>query len=247
MEKNFLSDVIRAKKESIEKIKRGRHPFFMEEGFFLIGEIKLSSPSIGIINPQLDIASQIEAYEKGGVSAISVVTEERFFNGSPELLKKVRSLTRLPILRKDFIIDEIQIYETLLLGADLILLISSILPLKKLKSFIRLCHKIGLTPLVEVHSEKDVEKAYRADARLIGINNRNLKTLEVSIENTIKLMPVIKDRFKEKEITIISESGISSPDQVKILKSVGIKGILVGHSLLTTGNPAEKVRELLSV
>ncbi|MBC7239776.1 MAG: indole-3-glycerol-phosphate synthase TrpC, partial [Chloroflexi bacterium] len=148
MKRNFLSEVINAKKETLNRIKKGEslNPFFKEKDFFLIGEIKLSSPSTGVIKANLDIASQIEAYEKGGASAISVVTEEKFFNGDAELLKKVRNLTKLPILRKDFIIDEIQIYESFFLGADLVLLISSILSSKKLRSFVTLCRKLGLIP-----------------------------------------------------------------------------------------------------
>lgn len=246
MGKNILSEIIRRKKLFIkEKIKKDVFPLLKEKNFFLIGEIKLSSPSTGVINPNLDIKLQIEAYEKGGASAISVVTEETFFGGSLDLLTEIRKLTKLPILRKDFIIDQLQVYESFFYGADLILLISSILSLSKLKNFLSLCHRLGLTPLVEVHTEEDLRKAFEAGAKFIGINNRNLKTLEISIENTLNLMPLIKKLYKDEDILVISESGINSKEQVKLIKNAGVNGILVGLSLLTAEDPSNKIKEFL--
>ncbi|MCS7233966.1 MAG: indole-3-glycerol phosphate synthase TrpC [Synergistetes bacterium] len=245
MKKNIISDIIKNKEKLLKLKKNDSLSVFKRKSFFLIGEIKISSPSTGVINPNLNVKTQVEAYEKGGASAISVVTEECFFGGSLELLKKVKELTNLPILRKDFIIDKLQIYESFFYGADILLLISSILSLAKLKSFIRLCQDLGLTPLVEVHTEEDLEKAFKAGARLIGINNRNLETLEVSIENTLKLMPILNRFSKNKDILVISESGISSREDVKLLKSIGVNGILVGFSLLTAEDPLRKIKELL--
>lgn len=244
----MLSEIIKRKKGKLRSMKRKGKDFFealKNKGFFLIGEIKIASPSTGLIKESLDISFQTRAYEEGGASAISVVTEENFFRGNLDLLREVRRNTILPLLRKDFVIDPVQIYESFLHGTDILLLISSLLPTGKLRSFIKLCEKLGILPLVEIHSIEDAEKAYRAGAYFIGINNRNLETLEVSIEHTLKVLPCIKELFNDRNAIIISESGISSPEHTKLLKDHGINGVLVGLSLLKTHDPARKVRELL--
>ncbi len=245
---NVLFEIVNRKKQTLEASKRkGRELFELlkKKDFFLIGEIKISSPSAGVIKGDIDVVKQVKAYEKGGASAISVVTEESFFKGSIDLLREVRKNTELPVLRKDFIIDPIQVYESFFNGADLLLLISRILSLRELKYFIDLCETLGIIPLVEVHSHKDIYKAYKAGAYFIGINNRDLRTFKVSVEHTVRLLPIIRKVFNDREIIVISESGISTPEHTHLLKSHRVDGILVGYSLLTSDNPAEKIKELL--
>ena len=193
----------------------------------IIAEIKKASPSAGIIAENFDPVQKAKEYEVNGASALSILTEEDFFMGSMEHLKKVKMITSLPILRKDFMIDEYQIYESKLIGADCILLIASILSDKKIEDFINIAKEVELDYLIEVHDEAELERIAHHKEALIGINNRDLKTFEVDLDNSVRLRKL----FKEENI-FIAESGIKSREDMNYLKLNDIKVFLIGESLM---------------
>ena len=222
-----------------------RRPFrtLFDQGPVLIAEIKPKSPSAGELIPKYGHAVSIfeiaDLYGKSETDAISALTDEKYFGGSIELLKEVRSRVPQAVFRKDFIIDEYQVYETLLSGADAFLLIATILEEETLVTLMKLGQELGLEYLVEVHDEKDVEKALRAGGELIGINNRDLASLKIDIETTHKLLGRIP-----KNIPVVSESGIESAADVRKVREWGARGILVGTSILISPNPLEKISQL---
>jgi indole-3-glycerol phosphate synthase len=209
----------------------------------LIAELKRASPSKGILAPHLDLFQVADIYTQNGASAISVLTDEKFFLGKLETLRELRFTHRseLPLLRKDFIIDEIQLYESRANGADAILLIAAALPDDKLFADLHaVALELGLTPLVEVHDEAETERALKLkDVELIGINNRNLATFEVSLETTERLRPMIP-----YEIAVVAESGIFNAKDVERLSNANVDAILVGEALVTSEDIPTKVREL---
>jgi indole-3-glycerol phosphate synthase len=207
----------------------------------LIAEIKHASPSAGVIKEEVNLQRAITAYESGGASAISVLTEAHFFKGDLSHLREVKGATTLPVLQKDFILDPFQIYEGRAEGADAILLIASLLEKEELRDFVDLARKLEMFPLVEVHHEDDLEKALALDLPLIGINNRDLRTLEVDLKTTLRLRKAIPSETK-----VISESGIRNSEDVRLLKEAGVNGILVGEILMRSPDPASKIRELLT-
>ncbi len=192
----------------------------------IIAEIKRSSPSKGIIQMDFSPQKQAEIYELAGVNAISVLTEDRYFDGRDEYLKLVKDRTKKPILRKDFIVDEYQIRESKILGADAILLIVAILQ-KNLKDFYELAKSLEMDSLVEVHDEKELEIALECGCEIIGINNRNLKDFTVDFTTTERLIKKIPD-----EITVVSESGIKTVKDVRYLSSIGVDAVLIGETLM---------------
>jgi len=208
----------------------------------LIAEIKQASPSAGIIHARADIPGIARAYEAAGACAISVLTEKHFFGGELNHLRQVKEVVSLPVLQKDFIVDPFQIYEGRAAGADAVLLIAAMLAPDQMQEFAGLARNVGLVPLVEVHNEEDLEKISGLDLPLIGVNNRNLKTLEVDLETTFRLL----DRIAAGGV-VISESGIRSREDVKRLQQAGVKAILVGEVLMRSPDPATKVRELLGM
>ena len=206
----------------------------------LIAEIKQASPSAGVIQERADIRTIAGAYQAAGACAISVLTEAHFFHGELSHLRQVRDVVLVPVLQKDFIIDPFQIYEGRAAGADAVLLIAAMLSLAQLREFAELARNLGLVPLVEVHDEEDLKKISGQDLPLIGINNRNLKTLAVDLETTFRLLGRIRPGT-----VVISESGIRNREDVKRLQEVGVRGILVGEVLMRAPDPAAKIRELL--
>ncbi|MEN3185525.1 MAG: indole-3-glycerol phosphate synthase TrpC [Atribacterota bacterium] len=205
----------------------------------IIAEIKCASPSRGKLLPYERVLKVLSCYEEGGASAISVVTEEEHFGGNVTLLEKVIAKTSLPVLRKDFVIEETQIYESAEKGAGALLLIARILHRERLKKFVDLCTLLGMVPLVEVHDERDLEKALFAGARLVGINNRNLATFEVSLQTTLRLLPLVP-----KGLMVVSESGIRSREDITMLRERGVRAFLIGETLLAATDPVKKLREL---
>jgi indole-3-glycerol phosphate synthase len=209
----------------------------------LIGELKRASPSKGILAPHLDLFQVADIYAQNGASAISVLTDEKFFLGKLETLRELRFTRRseLPLLRKDFIIDEVQLYESRVNGADAILLIAAALTDDKhFADLHALALELGLTALVEVHDEAETDRALKLkDIHLIGINNRNLATFEVSLETTERICPMIPD-----DIIVVAESGISTASDVKRLAKANVDAILVGEALVTSEDIGAKVREL---
>jgi indole-3-glycerol phosphate synthase len=207
----------------------------------LIAELKQASPSAGTIRIEAHIADRIRAYAKGGAAALSILTEEEYFHGSPHLLEEARTLTSLPLLRKDFIIDPYQIVESKTLGADAILLITSLLPGSRLQEFIAEASAVGLEALVEIHDEKDLEAALAAKATLIGINNRNLRTLRVDRSKGEKLLA----KAPKKGVTLVIESGITSPAELPHLKALGAHAVLIGETLMRSEEPEKLVKEFV--
>lgn len=193
----------------------------------IIAEIKKASPSAGIIAEDFDPIKKAKEYEELGAVALSILTEEDYFLGSPKYLKEVRKITQLPILRKDFMIDEYQIYEAKLMGADCILLIASILNDEEISHFINLAENLKLDYLIEVHDKIELDRVKMFENAIIGVNNRNLKTFEVDIQNSINL----KQEFDGKNI-FVSESGITNSSDIEMLKSNGINVYLIGESLM---------------
>lgn len=214
-----------------------------EGGVRLIAELKRASPSKGILAPHLDLFEVAKIYAENGASAISVLTDEKFFLGKLETLCKLRfeDKSELPLLRKDFIIDEVQLYESRVNGADAVLLIAAALTDDKHFADVHtLALELGLTPLVEVHEQAETERVLRLkDVRLIGINNRDLATFKVSLATTERIRPMIPE-----EIMVVAESGISSAGDVKRLSKAGVDAVLVGEALVTADHIASKVREL---
>jgi indole-3-glycerol phosphate synthase len=205
---------------SLEKALTGK------KGIKIIAEIKKASPSRGVIKPDLDPAFTAVQYEKGGADAISVLTEKKFFLGDDSFLKIVKDIASCPVLRKDFIINEYQIYQAKALGADALLLIVAVLG-EKTGYFYKKARSLGLDCLVEVHDERELDAALDAGARIIGINNRNLKDFSVDLKTCERLIGRIPEG-----IIKISESGIKTANDVRYLKSVGVDGILVGETLM---------------
>lgn len=205
----------------------------------LICELKKASPSKGVLIEDFQPLRIAGIYEAAGAAAISVLTEPHFFKGRPSYLRTVRQVTTIPILRKDFILESYQLYETALLHADAFLLIASILTEEELSRLIQLGKELGMDALVEIHSDEDLDKAVDAGAEIIGINNRNLRTLEVDPFMAKKLIPRVP-----KGIPLIVESGISRYEEVMEYKSIGVTSFLIGTSLMKSSDIAEKISEL---
>jgi indole-3-glycerol phosphate synthase len=206
----------------------------------LIAEVKKASPSAGIICKDFDPVRIAKEYEAAGASCLSVLTDEKFFQGSLDYLRQIREAVKLPLLRKDFIIDERQILEAIEWGADAILLIVSILTDEQLKKFHALAKDAGLAALVEVHDAQEMERVLKIDVELIGVNNRDLKTFKVDLATTETLAAKIGS-----EKILVAESGIHTRADVERLKKCGAKAILVGESLLRGGDIKTKIRELI--
>jgi indole-3-glycerol phosphate synthase len=206
----------------------------------IIAEVKKASPSRGLLVKNFDPVALATAYKTGGASAVSVLTEQDHFLGSIQVLELVHDHVSLPILRKDFITDAYQVVEARAAGADSFLLIAALLDPKRLKHLLEIGRAWQMEPLVEVHDQRELYTALDAGARLIGINNRNLKTFSVDLEISLQLVKSIP-----KDHVVISESGIKTREDIMRLADAGIQGFLIGESLVTSPNPAEKLRELI--
>ena len=193
----------------------------------IIAEIKKASPSAGIISDNFDPVLKSKEYESFGASALSILTEEDYFLGNIEYLKDVKAISSLPILRKDFIVDEYQIYESKLIGADCILLIASILNDEELKNFSEIAERLKLDYIIEVHDEEELQRVQHFSNAIIGVNNRNLKTFDVDINNSVELKKIF-----EGENIFIAESGIKSKKDIEYLKQHNINVFLIGESLM---------------
>ncbi|MEZ4742775.1 MAG: indole-3-glycerol phosphate synthase TrpC [Bdellovibrionota bacterium] len=208
----------------------------------IIAECKKMSPSKGLMCVNYNPASIAKAYEKGGAAAISVLTDEKYFGGSLEDLKKVRDITTLPILRKDFIIDEYQIFEARAAGADSFLLLSGVLDYAQLQYFIEIGRDLGMEPLIESHNKEQLEAALKTDGKILGINNRNLSTFSVDLQHSKELYNQAKGNLNQR--VLVCESGIKNSSDITKMKKVGFKAFLVGEALITNDNHEEAVRQL---
>jgi indole-3-glycerol phosphate synthase len=211
------------------------------DGVALIAEVKRRSPSKGTLAESVDPVAQARAYEAGGASAISVLTDHRYFGGSFADLDAVRSAVRIPILCKDFILTPYQVHEARAHGADLILLIVGALSDHELAELRTLAHDLGMTPLVEVHDQHELARAIAAGAELIGINNRDLTDFSVDLLTTEYLAPLVPD-----DSVVVSESGLATREDVKRVRRAGARVILIGETLMRSGDPEATIRELLA-
>jgi indole-3-glycerol phosphate synthase len=226
--------------ESAPKL-RGAKATLAKAGTSLIAEIKRSSPSKGQLSEINDPVALAKSYEIGGAEIVSVLTEKRRFNGKIADLIAVRDAIKLPVLRKDFVVTEFQVYESRLIGADLILLIVAALSQTQLRDFYQLSKQLGMDVLVEVHDENEAQRAIDLKAEIIGVNSRNLKTLEVNDLNFKKIFPHLP-----KDVIKVAESGIATRAQVEFVESLGADAILVGESLVKSGDPMQSIKELLN-
>jgi indole-3-glycerol phosphate synthase len=205
----------------------------------LIAEIKFASPSAGVIHKKTDPCSINLLYEEADASAVSFITDKRFFGGDLERLPLLKRAISLPILRKDFIMEEIQVKESYLYGADAVLLIARILSGQELRELLALCRALGMAPLTEVHDEYDLEKAIDCGAEIIGINNRDLDTFEVDLQTTFDLAPMVPEGH-----IIVSESGIGNRKDLKAVKEAGVHAVLLGTCLMKSKDIGIKVKEM---
>lgn len=211
------------------------------DGVKLVAEVKKASPSRGVIRTDFDPVEIAKIYAHNGAAAISVLTEAKHFQGSLDHLKNIRkALPELPLLRKDFIIDPYQIYESRAYGADSLLLIVAILKLDRLRELLRISHGLKMSCLVEVHNEAEVEIALKSRAKIIGINNRDLNTFDVDLATTRRLRPLIPPNR-----IVVSESGIKGRNDIEVLRLLGINAVLIGESLMSAPDIAARMRELL--
>jgi indole-3-glycerol phosphate synthase len=206
----------------------------------LIAEVKKASPSKGVIRGDFDPVRIAQAYEQAGASCISVLTEEKFFQGRLEYLAAIRKAAGLPLLRKDFIIDEYQVYEARAAGADAVLLIAACLEKDQMAEYLGIAGQLGLDALVESHTYRELDKTLLAGATLVGINNRDLSTFTVSLDTTLDLLKDIPD-----DRIVVSESGIKTRDDVVKLEKAGVDAVLVGEGLMREKDIGKKVKELL--
>ena len=210
----------------------------------VIAEIKKASPSKGVIRADFRPAEIAASYARHGAACLSVLTDELFFQGSAEYLKQAREACSLPVLRKDFMVHEYQIYQSRAMGADAILLIASALTLNQMKALEKLAHKLGMGVLVEVHDGKELEIALQLNTPLIGINNRNLRTFEVNLQTTLDLLPRIAAFEKGHDCIVVTESGIFTADDVKLMRDHQVNAFLVGEAFMRAEDPGAELAKV---
>lgn len=235
-----LEEVIRQAKD----VKRKEHLFYQaleKDGISIIGEFKQASPSLGAIKSKIDLTKRMEEYN-ASVDAISCLTEEDHFAGNAAYLEKIRTMTTLPILRKDFMIDEYQFYEAKAIGADAVLFIAAILEEGQMQEFYQLARELKLDVLVEVHDEYEMERALKMDAKIIGVNNRNLYDFTISLETTKQLSAMVPE-----DKVFVSESGIIEDKDVIFLKKCRVDAFLIGRAFMESENPKELAKRWKSL
>lgn len=250
----ILDTIVSQKKQEVAQLKASgvkgpEQPVDPPRGFMqslvsapdiaVIAEVKKASPSKGIICPDFDPKIIAASYEEGGAEAVSVLTDERFFQGSLDYIPVVRQSVKLPVIRKDFIIHELQIIQASSYGADAILLIAAILDIEQIRDYQQMAAELAMDVLVEVHDEKELEKSLAAGSRLIGINNRDLRDFTVDLQTTIRLRKEIPD-----SIPAVSESGIRDRDDMKLLQDHGITAALIGETLMRSEDRVAALRQL---
>lgn len=226
-----LTAMRRLAEEAIPSQRASFYDNLKKEGISIIGEFKKASPSLGKITSKVSLDTRIADYS-ASVDAISCLTEEDHFHGHVDDFKEIRAKTALPMIRKDFMIDEYQFYEAKAIGADAILLIAAILDDVQLKEYYALAYELGMDALVETHDEAEVERALKLDAKIIGVNNRNLKDFTISLDNTVRLRPMVPP-----EKCFVAESGIITDDDIRLLKEQKVDAFLIGRALMEADDP----------
>ena len=230
---------VRAEALSLPKGDFAFEKALRKEGISFICECKKASPSKGLIAPDFPYLEIAKEYEAAGADCISVLTEPKWFLGSDEYLKEIASAVSIPCIRKDFTVDEYMIYEAKILGASAVLLICSILSEEQIREYIGICDELGLSALVETHDEEEVAVAVRAGARIVGVNNRNLKDFSVDTGNSARLKSLVGD-----DIIFVSESGVKDGNDVAELRKIGVDAVLVGEALMRASDKKAKLKEL---
>jgi indole-3-glycerol phosphate synthase len=228
-----------AEADSVRGFLAAMHSAIAADRPAVIAEVKKASPSRGILREDFDPAQIAASYERGGATCLSVLTDADFFKGAESYLAQARTACALPVLRKDFIIDPYQVYEARVIGADCILLIVAALEDAMLLELLQLAGNLGMDALVEVHDREELERVLQTDAPLIGINNRNLRSFETSLDVTLRFLDLIPD-----DRLVVTESGIHTVDDVALLRSRGVNAFLVGEAFMKAPEPGEKLREL---
>ena len=257
---DLLSQIISRKRERLEEAKRalplerlrsdafakreGAAPHVLltalqSDAINVIAEFKRRSPSKGVIRADADLAMIVRSYEAGGAAAVSVLTENDYFDGSLADLEAVKTFVALPVLRKDFVFDRYQVFESAVAGADAVLLIVAVLDDRQLESLRLLTEELGMDALVEVHNSQEMDRAAGCGAKLVGVNNRNLRTFEVSLETSIQLAPLAP-----RDALLVSESGLRHASDLERLREHGFSGFLIGESLMRARCPEAALREL---
>ncbi len=254
----ILDEIVRHKREELWRRKRevsleelkGYPLFSLPRRSFRLGlegrrraviaEVKRASPSRGVIRGDLDPVGVARVYEARGAAAISVVTERRYFGGSLDFLREIRQAVSLPLLCKDFLFDPYQFYEARAYGADGVLLIVALFSEGELKELLGLAASLGMEALVEVHDREELERAVRSGAKLLGINNRDLRTFRTSLQTTEELLPYIP-----QGTVVVSESGFSRREELERMEGLGVRAFLIGEALMASSDPGEKLSELL--
>lgn len=239
---NISADEIKARALELPKGNFSFEQALKTDDISFICECKKASPSKGLIAPHFPYLQIAKEYEAAGANAISVLTEPSRFLGSDKYLEEIAKSVSIPCLRKDFTVDEYQIYEAKVLGASAVLLICSILPEDTIKSYIQICDTLGISALVEAHDENEVKSALRSGARIIGINNRNLKNFTVDTENSKKLRALIPS-----DVLFVSESGVKSADDIKLLREINADAVLIGETLMRAEDKKQKLQELRGI
>ena len=232
-------------KQQALSMKKGSFAFekaLRKDGISFICECKKASPSKGLIAPEFPYLQIAEEYEAAGADGISVLTEPKWFLGSDEYLREIADAVSIPCLRKDFTVDEYMIYEAKVLGASAVLLICSILGESEIREYIQICDELGLSALVETHDEREVQMALDAGARVIGVNNRNLKDFSVNTDNSRRLRELIPS-----EVLFVSESGVQTAEDVAALRAIGADAVLIGETLMRAADKKAKLAELRGV
>lgn len=230
---------LKAKALNLKKLGFGFEKALKTEDIAFICECKKASPSKGLIAPDFDCLKIAKEYEAAGADAISVLTEPTQFLGSDIYLQETAAAVNIPCIRKDFTVDSYMIYEARLLGAQALLLICSILKKEQLREYIEICDGLGLSALVEAHDEQEIDMALECGARVIGVNNRNLRDFSVDVKNSRRLRSLVpKDRV------FVSESGVKTAEDIKILREIGVDAVLVGETLMRAEDKTAKLREL---
>jgi len=258
---SILDEIVLKKREEVLRIKKNIHVASLEHAINklpyprdfgaamlkecgtrnnIIAEIKKASPSKGLIRASFNPQDLALMYEENGAVAISVLTDTTFFHGKLDDLAAVKKAVTIPVLRKDFILDPCQIYEARATGADAVLLIVAILKDMELDRLMRICAELGLAALVEVHDHEELARALSSGARIIGINNRNLNTFKTDMSTTLKLLSAIPE-----DATVVSESGIKSPEDIDRLRGSGVDAFLIGETLMSSPNPGTTLRKLV--
>ena len=236
---NISDEAVRNEALSLPKGDFAFESALRREGLSFICECKKASPSKGLIAPDFPYLDIARDYESAGADAVSVLTEPKYFLGSDDYLREISEAVKIPTLRKDFVVHERMIYEAKLLGASAVLLICAILDAEKLREYIKICDELGISALVEAHDEAEIESALKAGARIIGVNNRNLKDFSVDMSNSARLRKIIP-----ADVIFVSESGIKTANDVKAARDSGADAVLVGETLMRSTDKRAMLTEL---